>query len=160
MKQLIVLRHAKTEREHQDGDRARRLTDRGERDAASAAQTIIAAAGMPDMIVSSDATRAIQTAEIAATAMAFPAEIVSNQSIYLAELDDLILVARSLPDEASTIVLIGHNPGFLDLINWFAGEDGQRERLPTSAFAIVSGAVDSWSELEPGTASVSPVVSP
>ncbi|CAN5670856.1 histidine phosphatase family protein [soil metagenome] len=160
MKQLIILRHAKAERLHPDGDRARRLTERGERDSALAGQTVLEAAGMPDAIVSSDAIRAMQTADIVANTIAFPAEIVEEPAIYGANVDELMLVVRALPGDASTIVLVGHNPGFLELINWFAGEDGQREHLPTAAFAIVSGAVQEWAELDVATTSVSPVVSP
>jgi phosphohistidine phosphatase len=158
MKQLIILRHAKAERDHPDGDRARRLTERGEREAAGAGRTLLEAAGMPDRFVSSDAARAMQTAEIAASAIEWPGAIDGEPAIYEANVDELIAVARSLPDDSSTIVLVGHNPGFLELINWFASEDGQRDHLPTAAFAIVSGAVSSWAELDAGSASVSPVV--
>jgi phosphohistidine phosphatase len=160
MKQLVVLRHAKTGRDHPDGDRARRLTERGERDSATAAQTLLDAVGMPERIVTSNAARAIQTAEIVASTIAFQGKIDEEPGLYLAELQDLIDIVHALPDDASTVVLIGHNPGFLELINWYAGEDGQRDHLPTSAFAMVSAAVEQWADLGPGTASVSPVVTP
>jgi phosphohistidine phosphatase len=160
MKQLVVLRHAKTEREHPDGDRARRLTERGERDSVTAGQTVLDAVGMPERIVTSNAARAIQTAEIVAATIAFQGTIDEEPELYLAGLRDLIDIVHALPDDAMTVVLIGHNPGFLDLINWYAGEDGQRDHLPTAAFAIISAAVEHWADLGPGAASVSPVVTP
>jgi phosphohistidine phosphatase len=160
MKQLVVLRHAKTEREHSEGDWSRRLTERGERNAAVAGQRVLDAAGMADAIVSSNAVRAMQTAEIVASAMDFDGDISEEPDIYLADVRDLVAVVRALPSEASTVVLIGHNPGFLDLINWFAGEDAQRDHLPTAAFAIVSSDVEDWAEFGPENVSVSAVMGP
>ncbi len=160
MKQLVILRHAKTERNHPDGDRTRRLTARGERDARSAASAIRDAVGSVDAIVVSNAARAVQTAELAADEIGFEGSVQELPQIYLAGVSDLVRVVHALPATAATVVLIGHNPGFLDLINWFAGNSHSRDHLPTAAFAIVSCPVDSWALFAPPNTAVSPVVAP
>jgi len=66
---LLILRHAKTQPDAPAGDHARALTERGHRDAATIADHIRNVIGTPDAIVTSDATRARQTASIVAAAL-------------------------------------------------------------------------------------------
>jgi phosphohistidine phosphatase len=160
MKRLVILRHAKTERDHPDGDRLRRLTARGERDAAAAGAAIAAGAGIPDVIVTSSAARATQTAQIVAREIGYTAKIIEEPALYLAEADELIDAVRTISGEVSVALLVGHNPGFLDLINWLAGPEDERGHLPTAAFAVVSIDVEAWKETVPDRATVSPIIVP
>ena len=73
MKTLLILRHGKAQPDMPKGDHARELTERGERDADTMGFYIIDNIGMPDAILTSDATRAEQTAERAGIAMEYPA---------------------------------------------------------------------------------------
>ena len=68
MKTLLIMRHGKAEDDSPDGDKGRRLTPKGERDAAFIGGRMAARFGGPDWVVASDAVRARQTAEIAANA--------------------------------------------------------------------------------------------
>ena len=111
MKTLLILRHGKAEDDSPMGDKGRRLTPKGERDAAFIGGRIAARFGAPDWVVASDATRARQTAEIAAEAAGFSGEIGLDPAIYDAELEDLLGVVRELPDGAERVLLVGHNPG-------------------------------------------------
>lgn len=160
MKQLIILRHAKTERDHPDGDRARQLTKRGKRDSRAAARALLDAAGMPDAILSSPATRAMQTADLVAHEIDYEGQIETVADIYMGGLDELVRVVHALPVGTSTILLVGHNPGFLDLVNWYLGDAAPRDHLPTAAFAVATAAVDQWDQLVPDQCTVSPVVAP
>ena len=68
MKTLLILRHAKTQSDAPAGDHARELTERGHRNAAAMGAYIHNLTRPPDAIITSDATRALQTAEVVAAA--------------------------------------------------------------------------------------------
>ena len=111
MKTLLILRHGKAEGDSPAGDKGRRLTPKGERDAAVMGERIAARLGCPDWVVASDATRARRTAELAARAAGFSGEVVLVPAIYDAALEDLLDVVQGLPDGAERVLLVGHNPG-------------------------------------------------
>ena len=121
MKTLLILRHAKTQSDAPAGDHARELTERGHRNAAAMGAYIHNLTGTPDAIITSDATRARQTAEIVATAVDFAAPLTVEPRIYAADLDTLLAVVRRIPDEVHTAIIVGHNPGFEELAEALAG---------------------------------------
>src|SRR5213596_3467720 len=82
MKTLLVLRHAKAQPDSPLGDWSRDLAERGRRDAPVMGELIRERIGRPDAIVSSDAHRAKQTAELAAEAIGFDAQIVFDHAVY------------------------------------------------------------------------------
>ena len=71
MKTLFILRHAKTQPVAPRGDHARRLIERGHHDAETIGNYIRDELGVSDAIVTSDATRARQTAEFVADATGY-----------------------------------------------------------------------------------------
>ena len=121
-KQLIILRHSKTEKINPAGDLARELTKPGRRWAMEAGREILEAAGMPDLLVTSNAIRALQTGDLAAEAMKFDGERLVRPGVYGATENQLIEVIQSLPEEFSAVVLVGHNPGLEELANSFRAE--------------------------------------
>jgi phosphohistidine phosphatase len=151
VKILLVLRHAKAQHDAPAGDWPRNLTDRGRRDARTMGEFIRDNPGRPDAIVSSDANRARQTAEIAAEAIGFDATLTLDHAIYDAGLTDLIEVVRSLPADAATVLLVGHNPGLESLAAALAGVDADTLRLPTAGLAHLEFAADRWTEIGPGS---------
>lgn len=150
MKTLLILRHAKTQPDAPDGDHARQLTERGHRDAAAMAVYIRERIGTPDAIVTSDARRAMQTAEILAEGLGFAKGLTIEPRIYAAGLAALLDVVRPLPADADLVILVGHNPGFEELAGALASEDVE-VRLPTSAFAHLEFEASHWAAVQPGT---------
>ena len=55
--------------------------------------------------------------------------------MYAASAQALLGVLEKLPDEVSTVVLVGHNPGVEDLV---ASLTGRRVPMPTSALAVIA----------------------
>ena len=149
MKTLLILRHAKTQPDAPKGDHGRQLTDRGHADARKMATYIKQALGIPDAIVTSDARRAMQTAEIVADGVGFAKPLTVAPRIYAAGLDTLLDVVRELPEDAGRVVLIGHNPGFAELAAALSASDAD-VRLPTSAFAHLEFDVPGWAAIQPG----------
>lgn len=135
MKTLFILRHGKAEPDSPKGDKARVLAPRGRRDSRAMGERLHQLAPAIDLFVSSDAERARQTAEIAAEAAGYDRAVAIEPEIYAAPLDTLLDVVRSLPDEAATVVIVGHNPGFEDLSTALAPHGTEPVRLPTAGVA-------------------------
>lgn len=159
MKSLLILRHAKTQPDAPHGDHARELIDRGIRDARRMGEYIRDELGKPDAIVTSDATRARQTADIVAAA-AGTAPPVLEPRIYDAGVATLISVVRALPEHAARVVIVGHNPGFELLTDALSSQNTEPSRLPTAALAVIDFAVDLWTEVEERRGTLRGVVTP
>jgi phosphohistidine phosphatase len=153
VKQLIILRHSKTEKINPAGDLARELTKPGRRWATEAGREIFEAAGMPDLLVTSNAIRALQTGDLAAEAMKFSGERLVRPEVYGATEDQLVEVIQSLPDAFSSVVLVGHNPGLEELANSFRA-DKKDEHLPTAGWMVVETGAKAWKDVAAGSGTV------
>lgn len=151
MKTLIILRHGKAMDVLVSGDKRRELTERGLRDAEAMGKLIGSDVGVPDLIVSSDARRARQTAELAGAAAGYKGEVTYEPAIYDASVDTLLDVVGSLPDTADYVILVGHNPGFESLSADLAADGTAPPRLPTSGFAHLQFKATRWHNIRPGT---------
>src|SRR5687767_9893272 len=125
MKTLLILRHAKAQDDSPSGrDRDRALSGRGERDAARMGRHIHTLAGCPDAVVTSDARRAQQTADLAAAELGFPETAITEEpAIYGADVDTLLECVQRLPEAATSVLMVGHNPGFEGLAIVLSGSD-------------------------------------
>ena len=160
MKTLLILRHAKTQSDAPAGDHARELKERGHRDAAAMGAYIRNLADTPDAIITSDATRARQTAEIVATAVDFAAPLTVEPDIYAAGLETLLAAVRRIPNEVNSAIIVGHNPGFEELAGALAGNHDGEIRLPTSGLALLAFDVERWDGVRAGTGRLREVATP
>ena len=160
MKTLLILRHAKTQSDAPAGDHARELTERGHRNAAAIGAYIHNLTGTPDAIITSDATRALQTAEIVATAVNFAGPLTVEPRIYTADVNTLLALVRSILDEVNTAIIVGHNPGFEELAEALAGNHDQGVRLPTAALALLEFDVERWDTVRAGSGRLREVATP
>ena len=144
MKRLALFRHAKTERDSDSGrDFDRRLTDRGRSNAKRIGQEIGEQGAIFDLILSSPAARAAETAEIAGLMPRF------DQQIYNASAGDLLGMVQGCDDSLTSVMLIGHNPGFEQLASRLTG---QRFGMPTGSLVEMQFSVDRWQDAGAGKA--------
>lgn len=144
MKSLTLFRHAKTERESLTGrDIDRQLDERGERDAPKVGQEIRRLGLDYDLILSSPAARAAQTAELAGLTPRF------DERIYDAPPGRLLAIAQEAEDAVGSLMLVGHNPGFERLASMLIGEDIE---MPTGSLIEIELPIVSWRDagIEPG----------
>ncbi|MEO8285888.1 MAG: histidine phosphatase family protein [Chloroflexota bacterium] len=152
MRTLLILRHGKAQTGAPNGDKARVLVDRGERESEAMGQLMRDLNLHIDAVVSSDAARARQTAEIAAKAAGFSGDITLEPAIYGAGLDTLLSVVRKLPGNRETVLLVGHNPGFEDLVSALGEEGSEPESLPTAGLAhLAFDRAATWRDVREGT---------
>ena len=141
-----MLRHAKSSwADSSQDDWERPLNDRGRRDAPRAGEWLRAQALVPDLIVSSDAVRARETAEAVAKSAGYTGEILVEPGLYQATPDEALTVLNTIGDQtARTVMIVGHNPGLEDLVSRLSGE---HHGLVTTALVELAVPIERWSEL-------------
>lgn len=145
MKILLVLRHAKSSwKDTSISDHSRPLNKRGKKAAPRMGQLIYEEDLVPEIILSSTALRARDTAELVAEASGYEDEVIYLDAFYHAWPSDYVDELRNLSDDISKAMIIGHNPGMELLIDYLTGAS---ERFPTAALALVHLPIDSWSQL-------------
>jgi phosphohistidine phosphatase len=117
MQLLIVVRHAKAESAHLHAvDYDRPLAKQGIEDAERIAGDLVKRHPEVTAIVASPARRTARTAEIIASAYGWSAERIEwDERIYEASVDTLRDIVRELDTLDGIVVLVGHNPGVLEL---------------------------------------------
>jgi phosphohistidine phosphatase len=160
MKQLTLLRHAKSVQDPTYAvDRERPLAERGRADAETMGNFFAQAGIVPDLIASSPAVRARQTAELLARSADYGAGIRWDEAVYAAGPDVLLSVVRGLPDQVEHALMVGHNPGFEELAALLIGAECG-VTLPTAAAAHFELDVVRWSEVCAGAGRLQWLVTP
>lgn len=149
MRTLLVLRHGKAS--HDDSalaDHERPLTKRGRKAARLIGELLRDQELIPDLVLSSTATRARATADAVHEAAGCTSPVRCLDELYLAEPPAYLEALRRLGDGAERVLVVGHNPGLEALVLRLTG---QAEHLPTGALVHCSLPIDAWSELGPET---------
>ena len=148
MKILYLIRHAKSSRDNHDvRDHERELNHRGRQDAALMAKIIRQKKIKPDLIISSPAIRAIDTAKVFAGILDYPVEkIEADEMIYEAGLKELYEVVRNIDDDKNNVMLFGHNPGISAFGNLLSKE--QISEMPTCSIVGLELNINSWKDAE------------
>ena len=141
---LIVMRHAKSDwNTDAANDHARPLNKRGRRDAPRIAERLVELDWQPSHIVSSDSQRTTETFQLMAGAFSGSPSVAFLDSLYHAGIRELEDAVNALPDEFSTVMALGHNPGWQDCIHRLTGEF---EEMTTANAALMTIEADSWAE--------------
>jgi phosphohistidine phosphatase len=148
MKQLIFVRHAKSDWGNEwlkDIDRP--LNDRGYGDAYSQSQWFLAHQIVPDVIISSTATRAFNTALIFARTLNFNmANFLIEKDIYEGSVETLLSVIKNQSNQAKSIMLFGHNPAFTNICNELS-DNLFFDNVPTCGIVSFNFDIAKWTEL-------------
>lgn len=151
MKKIILVRHGKSAWNKPDlADHDRPLADRGLNDVPEMGLRLKEKGIVPDLILSSTATRASQTAEILAEVLHIPkSKIVYERNLYHAS-SGMILKSIQRQDDANELIfVVGHNPGMNDFIDFFGGN---LDNLPTSGHYGFLVDTEHWIHLRPENA--------
>jgi phosphohistidine phosphatase len=159
MRQLLLLRHAKSSWEDANlTDHDRPLDPEGQA-AAQAMRTAIARLALkPQLVLVSSARRTRETLELLEPLAGSP-RIRRSSDLYLASPRQLLDAVAEVSSDDTSILVIGHNPGLHDLAMMLSGAHGMSigrqgsKRLargfPTAALAEFSVAGD-WRSLPDG----------
>lgn len=138
------MRHAKSSWENAGlSDFERPLNERGLRAAPLMGEVIGKNKFEINLIVSSPAERAKQTAVLVKEAAPINGEIVFDEKIYEASPHRLLEIVSALNNKLESAMLVGHNPGFENLVKILTGES---EAMPTAALAVIDLDIKNWNE--------------
>jgi phosphohistidine phosphatase len=154
---LVLLRHAKSD--YPDGvpDHNRPLATRGRKEAGLAGDWLRANLPAVDGVLCSTATRARET--LARTGIDAPARYA--EPLYGATPGTMIEQINRVSDDVTTLLVVAHEPTMSEVALILSGADGTdtaaaeriSSKFPTSAIAVLRVA-GRWEQLEPGGAAL------
>jgi phosphohistidine phosphatase len=145
MKKLLLLRHAKSSWEDASlPDFERPLNERGRRAAPLIGKFMREQKIRPDLVICSPATRARETLLLVIIATGIKPEMCYDERLYEATVVSLFEIIRQIEGAYREVMLVGHNPGFENLLESLTG---QTERMPTAALARIALNSKHWDEV-------------
>lgn len=150
MKQLILIRHAKSSWEAPLRDKDRPLTKKGILDAHRVSLKLLDELPKTFTIWCSIAERAKETAIIFSQNLSFPLDsILFNENLYTFDVSQLEKIVKSCSNDYDCVILFGHNGAITDFVNKFGSIF--IENVPTSGVVILNFDTKSWEAIKKGT---------
>jgi phosphohistidine phosphatase len=159
VKELLILRHAKAANDSESGrDFDRALNEQGRAAADFMGQYLLKHQELPDLVCCSDATRTRETFVRMMAKLPRPLPVSYQNGLYLASAGDLLDYVNAIPEAASRVMLVGHNPGMHHLARILAGS-GDAEamsaleyKFPTCGLALIQFPSDmKWEAILPNS---------
>ena len=144
MRTLYIVRHGKSSWEMPGiTDIDRTLLDVGISNSYLMAERLVISGAKIDLIISSNAVRAIHTALILARGLKVKGhQIIIDEIIYSGECDDILHRVSDIASEINNVMIVGHNPVFTDLANKFLSKP--IDNLPTSGIVTLTFNSSGW----------------
>jgi len=143
---LFLIRHAQThDSQDYNSDKVRELKPEGINQATELGKYLKGSGYKPDLILSSDATRAKITASLIASEIHYPIQQIQHvDKIYSGDIRNLLSLIGQTSDSVEHLLLIGHNPTILELINYLS--DIQKNSMQPCELTVLTFNA-SWSQL-------------
>lgn len=147
MRHLTLVRHAKSDWKNSDlKDFDRPLNRRGSKEAPEMARQLAAQQVRADLMLTSPAVRALETARAFARALDYPLRrLKSDERLYLAQPKDILEVVRGIGSRVRHLMLFGHNPGLSEFAQALTN-DSELGELPTCAVYSVELDIRGWTD--------------
>lgn len=129
-------------------DHERPLNKRGKKDAPMVGKLLRQQHLIPELVLTSSARRARETAEAAVEASGYTPEIRHLPGLYQCDLKAFYSALRQLPGDIDRVMVVGHNPELEQLVHALTQ---QALLLPTAALVHIKLPIAAWSDLEPTT---------
>jgi len=147
MKTLYLVRHAKASWEDATvSDAQRQLLPKGIRKTKKIVEFLKKKGGSIDLILSSPAVRAFETAKIVAAGMGYPEDKIGiDRKIYDGYHDRILDIIYGTDNQVGSLMIFGHNPTITRLANLFLHPG--IEIMPTSCVVCISFNTDQWENI-------------
>jgi len=143
-----LLRHAKSSwKDTSVKDFDRPLNQRGLKAAPAIGRLMRKRKLQPELVLSSPAERARQTTQLVLEAAGLKTEVRYDERIYEASAARLFEIVSQIDEEAGMVMMVGHNPGFEELLEALTGE---ARGLSTAALACIELDSEKWSKVKAG----------
>lgn len=158
MKRLMILRHGKSDwYAGVASDHARPLNKRGTTAAITMGRVLDKMGEVPDLIYTSSATRARETALLAADAGNWDCEMIDVEDLYGTSAGGALAVASQAPDEVERLMLVGHEPTWSYLVHSLTGASVE---MKTATVAAIDLTMSSWRHAPEATGSLAFLLAP
>lgn len=156
MKRLYILRHSKagqTDKKVLD-DHERKLTGKGVELCAFIADYLASFNPQPELILSSTALRAKQTAELVLSHLGKKIDIQYISKLYLASPDDLASILHGVNNSINSVLIVGHNPGLQQFCVGLSGSGDKklfrdmRNNFPPPSLAVFDIKCQDWPDVD------------
>jgi phosphohistidine phosphatase len=149
MKKIILIRHAKSSWKHDLSDINRPLKERGFNDAGLVSEAFLTQNIEVNEVFSSDAVRAMTTAEIFVDTLKMdPESIIIKHELYDFSGERLVNFIKKCSQEIEVLMLFGHNYALTNVVNTYGNK--YIENVPTSGVVVIDFAITKWSDLNKG----------
>lgn len=148
MKTLSVLRHAKSSWEYPDlTDFERPILTKGVKRTLRICETLKQVELIPDLIISSPAVRAHETAEIIFDQFTLQKkQLIINDNFYPGFVKKIISTVNKLDNKVKHAMIVGHNPALTDMANHFLGYN-IIDWIPTSGLVTIQFDCKKWEDI-------------
>ena len=149
MKQLVLIRHAKSSWEYDVKDAERPLKKRGFRDADLVSKSFQNELFCPEIIFSSPANRALTTCKIFMKTLNLDDNTLNvKDELYDFGGENVINFLKTIDDSYEKVMIFGHNHAFTSICNIFGNKF--IDNLPTSGLVVINFDVTSWQNISKG----------
>ncbi len=158
-RRIVVMRHAKSDwNTNAQTDHERPLNDRGRRSAPLVAKHLTSLGWQPQHILSSDARRTRETADLLLHAWEDGIGVEFNSKLYLAGPKELQFELCAVSDEVETLLVLGHNPGWESVVHRLS-DVGVVMKTATAAL-LQSASCESWSDVFDAEWTLNEIINP
>lgn len=146
LKTILILRHGRALPAPPGGDdHDRALHPKGASDVVRVAESLRARDLRPDLILTSSARRATETATGVQQVLDVPSHALEqDRRIYLADAWELLAIMQDVDDAVATLLVVGHNPTLSHIGSLLSGRE---VHLETSGLIALTHPTPSWSRL-------------
>jgi phosphohistidine phosphatase len=160
---LLIMRHchAHVNLAARLNDRTRSLSPQGEAAALEVGQALAGEQFVPQLILTSNATRTQQTANIVAKSVgALPTVISPRAHLYHGSAEDYLEIINGENSNYSTILIIGHNPAVSTFFGSCRAKGMNTGFFKPGELAILEVDIASWAQLRFHLANCTGIISP
>jgi phosphohistidine phosphatase len=147
MKTLYLIRHGKSSWDSpSQKDHERTLLEKGIQRTQKVARFMAEKGVAPDLIISSHAVRAYETAKIIASFLNYPEKKIRiEEDLYFNGMSAMENLIFSMDDDVDQLMLVGHNPDMTDFVNLFINP--KIFNLPTTGSACFRFNIANWNDI-------------
>ena len=143
-KRLIIMRHAKSSwTSGAATDHQRPLNKRGRRSAPRIGARLQELGWIPDLVIASDSERTRETWQRMQAEFPHSIEERFSNTFYHGGLTAITSACTMLTEDTSTLLVLGHNPGWEDAV---AKLSGRWVRMTTANAALLESDAEDWAE--------------
>ena len=155
---LMLLRHGKSDWDSgAPDDHSRPLSTRGVRSAERMGEVLRDLDLVPDIVISSTATRARSTAELARISGGWSSRLILEGALYGASVDETLMVAARYGDGHERVMLVGHEPTWSMTVRRITGAHAE---IRTATCAVMEVFAGTWNEVPTSTGSLVTLLQP